>query len=203
MSSKEPFQSGFFPNLKSFPCSAGSHESDVQTLESRVASDDTELFWVRHDNRIDMTGAVEDNRVSFSHVQLFVDHVEDLEAYKALESQLLSFGERVNTLSSQALEAKRCLWSSLTRGVPDSNIETTIESFTPQNRDVVKQLLVGPGFRITGSHYDDLTRTVLVTSRDPAGVQILVTAVTPNSATEAAQPATRQEKSGSLFDAGK
>jgi hypothetical protein len=150
-----------------------------------------------------MTGATEDNRVSFSHVQLFVDHVEDLEVYKTLESQLLSFCERVNTLSSQSLEAKRRLWSSLTRGVPDGNFETTIESFCPQNRDVVKQLLVSPGFRITGSHYDDHTRTVLVTSREPAGVQILVTAVTPNSTTETAQPAIHPENCGSLFEAGK
>jgi hypothetical protein len=148
-----------------------------------------------------MTGAVEDNRVSFSHVQLFVDHVEDLEAYKALESQLLTFCERVNTLSRQ--EEKRRLWASLTTGVPDSNIETSVESFSPQNRDVVKQLLVSPGFRITGSHYDDDTRTVLVTSRDPAGVQILVTAVAPNSTTETAQPAIHQENCGSFFDAGK
>lgn len=140
----------------------------------------------------------DDEAVSFSHVQLYVDRVEDLATYKALEDQLNAFSvaaAAAAALSRQtkveedesslqlSLEQKRQLWRSV---LTENNTETTTtttdaattapSSFCPQNRDVVQQLLAGFGFRVTGARYDGSTRSVLVTSRDPAGVQILVTA---------------------------
>lgn len=93
-------------------------------------------------------------QVSFSHVHLYVDHVEDLSFYKHLEDSL-SNNQCVND-------------------VP----------FVPQNRDVVQQLLAGLGFRVTGARISPQqcnTRSVLVTSRDPNGVQFVVTAIDPSS----------------------
>ena len=138
--------------------------------------------------------------VSYSHVQLYVDRVEDLATYKALEEQLNAFSAAAaaGTASQQtkelslvlSLEEKRQLWRSLLVSTAettttDAKVDTTPQLspdtiiFCPQNRDVVKQLLAGFGFRVTGARYNNngsTTRSVLVTSRDPAGVQILVTA---------------------------
>jgi hypothetical protein len=79
-----------------------------------------------------------------------------------------------------------------------SSIDTGVSSaFTPHNRDVVDQLLAGFGFRVTAARYPTSTststmnalpadtnanantRSLLVTSRDPQGVQIIVTAIDP------------------------
>lgn len=53
-------------------------------------------------------------------------------------------------------------------------------TFYPQQRDLVKQLLTGFGFRVTGVRFPNgevlcNTRTVLVTSKDPNGVQFVIT----------------------------
>jgi hypothetical protein len=110
--------------------------------------------------------------VSFSHIQLFVDKVEDLQVYKQLEDQLNSYcTEFLLRQGHLSFEEKRKLWKSL---LPQEDADEI--PFSPQNRDVVKQLLVGLGFRVSGSYYDTSTRSVLVTSREAEGVQILVTA---------------------------
>ena len=97
-----------------------------------------------------------DVQLSFSHVHLYVDYVEDVAVYKTLEDKLNSGN------------------ASFGAGAP----------FVPQNRDVVKQLMAGFGFRITGARMScgaTNTRSVLVTSKDPKGVQFVVTAMDPNS----------------------
>jgi hypothetical protein len=58
-------------------------------------------------------------------------------------------------------------------------------TFVPQNCDLIKQLIVGFGFRVTGFRFpaaanNDNTRSILVTSKDPKGVQIVVSAVDPS-----------------------
>ena len=114
-------------------------------------------------------------QVSFSHVHLYVDHVEDVAMYKQLEDKL-------------------------NRGdvaVHDDNTQEDV-SFVAQNRDIVKQLLCGFGFRVTGARMNPTTsntQSVLVTSKDPNGVQFVVTSVNPDSTVE------RDEIS--LFDASK
>ena len=87
--------------------------------------------------------------ISFSHVHLYVDKVEDLQVYKDLERQ-------ANNDDFPAPEV----------------------SFVSQNRDVVKQMIVGLGFRVTRARYGS-TRSVLVTSKDPRGVQFVVSAADP------------------------
>jgi hypothetical protein len=115
----------------------------------------------------------QDIQVSFSHIQLYTDRIGDIEEYKDLEDSLNAFAKRS---SSNEISDRRKVWQSLTpSAIPD-------EAFVSQNRDVVKQLLVGFGFRVTGYRFpneDDKTntRSLLVTSRDPNGVQIVVTAI--------------------------
>ena len=98
-------------------------------------------------------------RISFSHVHLYVDYVEDLSVYLKKEQKPTTntTGENNDAVPT-------------TTAVADS-------LFVSHNRDVVHQLLVGLGFRITGHRYDSSTRTVLVTSCDPRGVQFVVTSL--------------------------
>lgn len=103
-----------------------------------------------------------DLAVSFSHVHLYVDHVEDLADYKEFE-------ERLNKID---------LGTSDHADIKD-------EAFVPQNRDIVRQLMAGLGFRVTAVRSFPTsttnTKSVLVTSCDPNGVQFVVSAVDPQS----------------------
>ncbi len=114
-----------------------------------------------------------DFHISFSHVQLYVDHVEDLHIYKDIEDALNHFHAAAGDLSCSEQQK---LWEVLSSGFSEKP-----SSFVSQNRDVIKQLMVGFGFRVTGYRYPELgknaanTKSLLVTSRDLAGVQIVVT----------------------------
>jgi len=89
--------------------------------------------------------------INFSHVHMYVDRLEKLEVYKDLECTM-----------NHRVEIK-------IRGEDDL-------SFVPQGRDVVKQLICGLNFRVTGTHEDEDTRSMLVTSKDPNGVKFVVSA---------------------------
>ena len=133
----------------------------------------------------------DDLQVSFSHVQLYVDHVHELQVYKDLEDRLNRFHEQVDVSTGMTLDEKRQLYKSL-KSTKEHDEDDEEESFIfiPQNRDVIQQLLVGFGFRITGSCYPEVspgsggvtTRSVLVTSKDQSGAQFVITsAVDENS----------------------
>jgi hypothetical protein len=115
--------------------------------------------------------AKQEPSVSFSHVQLYVDRVEELAVYKELESRLNVFADKMSS-SAMSLVKKKELWLDLFDSSKDE-----LHAYVPQNRDVVRQLLAGFGFRVTGVKESSTTRSVLVTSRDPQGVQIIVTAL--------------------------
>lgn len=120
-------------------------------------------------------------RIAFSHIHLYVDRVFDLDVYQTLENQLNEFYSATTTTTSNDKEQQRELWKSIVHRTTSSTIGSPLPEeppYIPQNRDIVQQLMVGFGFRITGAHYDDKnsgTRTVLVTSRDANGVQYLIT----------------------------
>lgn len=133
------------------------------------------------------------NAVAFSHIQLYVDRVKDLHEYKRLEEQLNEFDAHCrNNNYRMSIAEKKATWKSIT----GDNEE---EQYTPQNRDVVRQLLAGLGFRVTGARCQPQaqtnTKSVLVTSKDPKGLQILVTAVDPDH--------TNVKDELGFFDAGK
>jgi 4-hydroxyphenylpyruvate dioxygenase-like putative hemolysin len=145
-----------------------------------------------------------------------VDQVQDLQIYKDFEDQLNQFSNLVDPNAS--LTEKQALWQSLTSS------QQPQPTFVPQNRDVVKQLQASFGFRVTAARYnhhpqshantgkdgdDDKTRTtvttrsVLVTSPDPEGVQIVVTALhDENSSTTTSKNGAQEECGGGNEDTG-
>ena len=103
-----------------------------------------------------------------------MDHVDHIEIYKNLEESLASFSRALefNENENLDLQGKQKLWQSIFQG----QCTQGLEPFVPQNRDVIKQLMVGFGMRVTGSHSGCGTKSFLVTSLDPCGVQLVVTA---------------------------
>lgn len=122
-------------------------------------------------SKFELESTKNDVEIAFSHIQLYSDHVGSISEYKELEESLNSLSLNSN---SKTLSDKRALWKSQN---PSADLS---QNFIPQNRDVVRQLLVGFGFRVTGCRLPEgentNTRSLLVTSRDPNGVQIVVTA---------------------------
>jgi hypothetical protein len=137
-----------------------------------------------HDNTQDQDD--DELQVSFSHVQLYVDHVKDLKVYKQLEHALNHYANQVQP--NMTLSDKHQLYHSL---LGNDFTPPTSSSFVPQNRDVIEQLIAGFGFRITACRYPLLepttsnenshctinTRSVLVTSKDGMGAQFVITAL--------------------------
>ena len=131
--------------------------------------------------------------VSFSHVQLYVDAIANLDVYKELEDHLNQLAEHINedlhqnasaTLGEDALDVVkyRELYQTIESSPftsKDSHIDndTNQSEFRSQGRDVVRQLIAGLGFRITAEAHCHGTRSVLLTTSDPRGVQIVVTAL--------------------------
>ena len=108
------------------------------------------------------------NSIRFSHVQLYVDKkIERLSYYKEIEEKLNEFDA---ACSAGALPERKQHW----RRIAGDNFRN--KEFVPQDRDVVVQLLVGFGFRIVAQYDQGPTRSFLITSRDPKGVKIIVTA---------------------------
>ena len=132
-------------------------------------------------------GSLEE-RVSFSHIHLYVDSVEDVDVYKKMEADLNPLSSRIAEMGedgndsggdgqSSGLDIEKCrmLHDDITGR---SSSDVLDEEFVPQGRDVVKQLLSGLGFRVTGKRMaDSNTRSVLVTTKDPNGVKIVVTSL--------------------------
>lgn len=116
-------------------------------------------------------------RVQFSHIQIYVDTVDDLKDYKRLEKDLSDFSAALeaekNNHKALDVKGKRDLWQSI---VSLGSMEGEFEEFVPQNRDVIKQLMVGFGMRVTGVHTGSGTKSFLVTTKDFGGAQIVVTA---------------------------
>lgn len=130
--------------------------------------------------------------VSFSHVHLFVDHVDSFTSYKQFEDSLNRFHAATSSNDTTLVQKQR-LWESM---------GYRRERFFPQNRDIVKQLMAGFGFRVTGYRFPSAdngasARTLLISSRDLNGVQFVVTAAADPTATD------QTHDEFSHFDAGK
>ena len=136
--------------------------------------------------------------MAFSHVHLYTDHIDDLSVYKELEANLASFGNSVDSLKGMHLNIKehRSNWhrDHLTLGKVDIDVDVNVDvnvdveepqppmEFIAQGRDLVKQLLAGLGFRITAVYDNNIgereqTRNVLLTTKDPDGVQFIVSCI--------------------------
>jgi len=124
----------------------------------------------------------------FHHVQMYVDNLQSLETYKDLEDLLnklaakgsydpfsggMRYLDPVNVLPSRLLGGKK----EFDQLVENSEHFEIIEEndFSPVGQDVVEQLIVGLGWRVTASYTGAGTQSVLITSQDSRGVKIVVT----------------------------
>ena len=101
--------------------------------------------------------------VKFSHIQIYADIVLGVDEYKQFEADTNSFHQ------------DGCF------DCGDKDHGVMPPTFVSSRRDVVKQLIAAFGFRVTGCYpgtgaASRCTNSVLVTSRDPRGIQVLVTA---------------------------
>jgi 4-hydroxyphenylpyruvate dioxygenase-like putative hemolysin len=119
--------------------------------------------------------------VRFSHVHMYVDSLKRVQEYKKLEGQLGDFTDSVThwqfhgSRGDTAFAAARLKWLAI-KGEPATASDSAPKQFTSSKQDIVEQLLIGSGLRITGEHLAAATRSVVLTSRDPDGVQFVMTA---------------------------
>lgn len=137
-------------------------------------------------------------QVSFSHVHFHVDSLEPLHVYKELEHSLNTFATKLNNnqqdeyntliqrLQHGSLTSHQSLWNTILHSNNTNNNnnnnrnssppQTNDVDFISQNRDLVKQLIIGLGFRITGQANTSTTTSYLLTTKDSKGVQFVITA---------------------------
>lgn len=118
--------------------------------------------------------------MSFSHLHVYCDALRPLEEYKQLERKLNEFAGAFpsGTFGLGAdVAAGRAAWLRVGEayGVPVTGAPAP-ERYASAGQDLVEQLLVGLGFRITGKHVGAETWSLVVTSQDPNGVKFVVTA---------------------------
>ena len=165
--------------------------------------------------------------VAFSHVQLYVDDIENLDVYKQLEGHVNQLAkhinddmhENANDVQSEGSALDVAKYRELYRTIASSSSTTTSSKdshannngtntnpseFKPQGRDVIKQLIAGLGFRITAQNTSNYchggTNTVLLTTKDPHGVQIVVTALTSASGCDANNDASEYDDDDDKYD---
>lgn len=120
-------------------------------------------------------------KVSFSHVHMYCDSLKDLAEYKKLEGKLNSFAKKVCPTGDIKVpldvSAGRAAWLELSseHGDPVTGKKDPAE-FKVSGQDVVEQMLVGLGWRITGMCKNSETCTLAITSPEYAGVKFLATA---------------------------
>ena len=127
----------------------------------------------------------------YDHLQLFVDRLQPIAHYKAIEDRLNEFARFVPRVegSPAGLAAARKAWCKMGPSADP-------EAFQVDGRDLVEQMLYGFGWRITGHHEGAETRSLLLSTVDPSGVRFVITcdrsaAASPQSGpVEAAEAAT-------------
>ena len=106
----------------------------------------------------------------YDHLQIFVDNIQPLSHYKAIEDRLNEFASRVPTQRGGSVDvaAAREEWCKMG---PSANPD----AYQVHGRDLVEQMLYCFGWRITGQHEGAETRSLLLSTVDPAGVRFVVT----------------------------
>lgn len=124
---------------------------------------------------------------SFHHVHMYVDSLRELDYYKLVEKKLAELSKREcvspfsgpkrfldNDKLMQCLNKGTTSWSEI---IQNSSLkEENADDFVSAGKDIVEQLIVGLGWRVTAQYTGTKTRTVMVTSEDPLGVKMVVTA---------------------------
>jgi len=120
--------------------------------------------------------------VRFSHVHIYCDRLRPLAEYKKLEGKLNEFAGAIGATPESGrydTTAGQAAWLALKNkhGDPVARVVDP-EQYNAVGQDVVEQLLVGMGMRVTGSQASASTQSVVVTSQDPDGVKFVMSAHT-------------------------
>lgn len=154
-----------------------------------------------------MPAAPEAVTVSFSHVHMYCDSLRPLDEYRKLEAKLNSFADVAKTSGLTGpygtvtdVAAGREKWLGLAKEHSDVAVGLQDPSqYKPVRQDVVEQLLVGLGWRVTGSHEGSDTQSLVASTEDPNGVRFVVTAHRQLSIEQLAQqtegPASKRPRS--------
>eukprot|EP01061_Rhynchopus_euleeides_P002858 TRINITY_DN121_c1_g1_i1.p1 TRINITY_DN121_c1_g1~~TRINITY_DN121_c1_g1_i1.p1 ORF type:complete len:690 (+),score=334.50 TRINITY_DN121_c1_g1_i1:54-2072(+) len=124
----------------------------------------------------------------FHHTQMYVHSLKPMAEYKALEESLTAlskkgsfdpFSGQASFLAPDALPARiaeaRQHWTEMVKDAKNP------ESYKSQDQDIVEQLIVGTGWRVTAEYIGAGTRSVLVCTEDPCGAKMVVTTKTGDS----------------------
>jgi len=124
----------------------------------------------------------------YDHLQFFVDSLQPLAHYKAIEARLNSFAKRMPCAGGARSDvaAARAAWCEMGAAADPS-------AFHPHGRDLVEQMLHGFGWRITGVHEGEATRSLLLSTCDSSGARFVVTCAN-EAGEEAAAPAKKKAK---------
>jgi len=105
----------------------------------------------------------------YDHLQFFVDSLQLLSHYKAIEDRLNRFAVvRKSSATSVDMIAGREKWCEMGPSADPA-------AFQGHGRDLVEQLLYGFGWRIIGQHDGTQTRSLMLSTPDPSGARFLVT----------------------------
>lgn len=122
--------------------------------------------------------------VSFSHVHIYCDSLRTVDEYRKLEAKMNDFAAALARAklcdSTGTVEDKpsgREQWLSLEARHSDVKVGTADPAaYRAVGQDVVEQILVGLGWRVTGSCDSSGTRSLVLQSKDLSGVKFVVTA---------------------------
>jgi hypothetical protein len=129
---------------------------------------------------------VDDNLdIRFHHIHMYVDALKPLAEYKKMEGALNQLSSRgrfdpfsggmkfldAGALPERIEEGKR-IWAEI---YPEGAADP--EAYSSCNQDVVEQLIVGLGWRVTAEYVGAETRSLLVCSADALGVKFVISAI--------------------------
>ena len=104
----------------------------------------------------------------YDHLHFFVDKLQPLSHYKAIEDRLNEFAKVNATGSADDVGAAREAWLALGPSADPA-------AFQVHGRDLVEQMLYAFGWRITAQHEGRETRSLLLSTVDPRGARFVMT----------------------------
>eukprot|EP00937_MAST-01D_sp_MAST-1D-sp2_P000547 g547.t1 len=142
---------------------------------------------------VDVDVAAAGNGLQFDHIHMYADAVEELSVYKELETRWNAFDSKFAAEGGDDIAKGREIFASLNGGKA-----VDPSAYQSSGRDVVRQLVCGAGFRVTGYHDGAESRSVIVTTPDASGAKFVVTA--PQQDGAAGEPAAKRAKSSAAYD---